>query len=96
LIKLTSVVALVMAPAFTMTFTRDNWWIAIIVFVVASVVAIAWRFYLKKTDPKIDFLAEQGGAASKSVEMSTKKKPTRVTESDDDDVDAPDVKLLHE
>jgi H(+)-translocating pyrophosphatase len=92
LIKLTSVVALVMAPAFTMQFTRDNWWVAIIVFVVATVAAIAWRFYLKRTDPKIDFLAEQGGAAHKSVEMSAKKKPARG--DDDDDADDADASLL--
>jgi K(+)-stimulated pyrophosphate-energized sodium pump len=59
LIKLTSVVALVMAPCFTQTFSRDYWWVAVIIFVIASLAAIGWRVYLKATDPKIDFFAEQ-------------------------------------
>ncbi|MBT9559283.1 MAG: sodium/proton-translocating pyrophosphatase, partial [Myxococcales bacterium] len=82
LIKLTSVVALVFAPAFTSTFTRDFYWVAIIVFVVAAAVAIAWRVYLKKTDPKIDFLAEQGGKAA-----TKPKKPAGAAPDHDDDHD---------
>jgi hypothetical protein len=80
-----------MAPAFTESFSRENWWVAIIIFVVFVAAALAWRFYLKKTDPKVDFLAEQAGAG-KSVEMSAKKKPAR-GDDDDDDADA-DASLL--
>jgi low temperature requirement protein LtrA len=49
-------VALVMAPAFTADFSRDNWWIGLIIFGVAVIIVLLWLLYLKKTDDPIDFM----------------------------------------
>lgn len=57
LIKLTSIVALVMAPLFKPEFSASNWWIGLIIVVVSIVAIIIWQKYLDRTDPRIDFTA---------------------------------------
>jgi Na+/H+-translocating membrane pyrophosphatase len=64
LIKLTSIVALVMAPLFSPDFSKNNFWIGIVVAVVSVVLIVVWQKYLDRTDPRIDFTSLAVGEKS--------------------------------
>jgi len=64
LIKLTSIVALVMAPLFKPEFSLNNFWIGIVVAVISVVLIIIWQKYLDRTDPRIDFTSLAVGERS--------------------------------
>eukprot|EP00179_Madagascaria_erythrocladioides_P024274 CAMPEP_0198338572 /NCGR_PEP_ID=MMETSP1450-20131203/35259_1 /TAXON_ID=753684 ORGANISM="Madagascaria erythrocladiodes, Strain CCMP3234" /NCGR_SAMPLE_ID=MMETSP1450 /ASSEMBLY_ACC=CAM_ASM_001115 /LENGTH=804 /DNA_ID=CAMNT_0044043455 /DNA_START=26 /DNA_END=2441 /DNA_ORIENTATION=- len=54
LIKLTSIVALVMAPAFRRDFQKEYWWIALIVFTASTIFVTLWCLWLKKKELPMD------------------------------------------
>jgi len=70
LIKLTSIVALVMAPLFKADFSASNWWIGLIIAIVSIVAIVIWQKYLDRTDPRIDFTALAVGEKKPDEEQS--------------------------
>ena len=71
LIKLTSIVALVMAPVFKPAFSNENWYIGLIVAVGSVIAMYAWQKYLDRTDPRIDFTGLAVGEKAADAESSS-------------------------